>query len=230
MAQIPENCSVRWPCWRCDAEILPQLNCGKAEARGQLCAPSSQGLRDRPCVPRHVVSPHVGTSLSLKRREALTLATTWTDLENTMLSERSQTQKDTQGVTPLMGNVQNRQGMCAKCQPASSGGGAYRRSLQGLQLFCRLEDAHRNGWGASGGVTCSALSLCWDCGFQSKSERLCWKTAVPQTVQQKVTTWPSKPSLIGAGPGELKTHVHTRACAPMATAARVETAQVSTDR
>lgn len=64
----------------------------------------------------------------------------------------------------MMGNVQNRQGMCAKCQPASSGGGAYRRSLQGLQLFCRLEDAHRNGWGASGGVTCSALSLCWDCG------------------------------------------------------------------
>ena len=26
-----------------------------------------------------------------------------------MLSERSQTQKDTQGVIPLMGNVQNRQ-------------------------------------------------------------------------------------------------------------------------
>ena len=46
---------------------------------------------------------------SLKTREALTLATTWTDLENTMISERSQTQKDTQGVIPLMGNIQNRQ-------------------------------------------------------------------------------------------------------------------------
>ena len=30
------------------------------------------------------------------------------DPENTMLSERSQTQKDTQCVIPLMGNVQNR--------------------------------------------------------------------------------------------------------------------------
>ena len=45
----------------------------------------------------------------MKRGEALTLATTWTDPENTMLSERSQTQKDTQCVIPLMGNVQNRQ-------------------------------------------------------------------------------------------------------------------------
>ena len=44
-----------------------------------------------------------------KRREALTLATVWTDPENTMLRERSQTRKDTQGVIPRMGNVQNRQ-------------------------------------------------------------------------------------------------------------------------
>ena len=44
-----------------------------------------------------------------KRREALTLATTWMDPENTMLSERSQTQKDPRCVIPLMGNVQNRQ-------------------------------------------------------------------------------------------------------------------------
>ena len=43
-----------------------------------------------------------------KRRKAPTLATTWMDPENTMLSERSQTQKDTQCVIPLMGNVQNR--------------------------------------------------------------------------------------------------------------------------
>ena len=33
----------------------------------------------------------------MKRRKALTLATMWMDPENTMLSERSQTQKDTQG-------------------------------------------------------------------------------------------------------------------------------------
>ena len=45
----------------------------------------------------------------MKRGEALTLATTWTDPQTTMLSERSQTQKDIQGVIPLMGNVQNRQ-------------------------------------------------------------------------------------------------------------------------
>ena len=44
----------------------------------------------------------------MKRGEALTLTTAWMDPENTMLSERSQTQKDTQGVIPLMGNVQNR--------------------------------------------------------------------------------------------------------------------------
>ena len=42
------------------------------------------------------------------RCEALTLAATWMHPENTMLSGRSQTQKDTQGVTPLRGNVQDR--------------------------------------------------------------------------------------------------------------------------
>ena len=46
---------------------------------------------------------------AVKRGEALTLATTWMDPENMMLSEGSQTQKDTQGVIPLMGNVQNRE-------------------------------------------------------------------------------------------------------------------------
>ena len=45
----------------------------------------------------------------MKRREALALATTGTDPENTMLSKGKQTQKDTWGVIPLMGNVQNRQ-------------------------------------------------------------------------------------------------------------------------
>ena len=46
---------------------------------------------------------------AVKRGEALTLAATWMDLENTMLRERSQTQKDTQCVIPLTGNIQNRQ-------------------------------------------------------------------------------------------------------------------------
>ncbi|KAM9043515.1 DNA (cytosine-5)-methyltransferase 1-like isoform 2-T2 [Megaptera novaeangliae] len=46
---------------------------------------------------------------SAQRGEALTLAATCMDPENTMLSERSQTQKDTQGVTPLRANVQNRE-------------------------------------------------------------------------------------------------------------------------
>ena len=44
----------------------------------------------------------------MQRDEALTLAATCMDPENMMLSERSQTQKDTQGVTLLRGNVQNR--------------------------------------------------------------------------------------------------------------------------
>ena len=37
-----------------------------------------------------------------KRTEALTLATTWMDLEIFMLSERRQTQKATQCVIPFM--------------------------------------------------------------------------------------------------------------------------------
>lgn len=43
----------------------------------------------------------------MKRREALTLATVWTDLEHTTLSERLDTQA-TWCVTPLMRNIQNR--------------------------------------------------------------------------------------------------------------------------
>ena len=39
----------------------------------------------------------------MKRREALTLATTWTDPENRMLRERSRHRR-TQGVIPLMGD------------------------------------------------------------------------------------------------------------------------------
>ena len=44
----------------------------------------------------------------------------WMDLENIMLSERSQTQKDTRWVTPLMGNVQNRQ-IHRECIPGCQG-------------------------------------------------------------------------------------------------------------
>ena len=46
---------------------------------------------------------------AMTRSEALTQATTWMDLEHTMVSERSQTQEDTQCVIPFIGNVQNRQ-------------------------------------------------------------------------------------------------------------------------
>ena len=53
------------------------------------------------------VLPHTWNIYSAtKRREALTLTIMWTYPENPMLSEK-QTQKDTQGVTPLMGNVQS---------------------------------------------------------------------------------------------------------------------------
>ena len=51
-------------------------------------------------------STHLEYYSATKRREALTLTITWTDPENTMLSEK-QTQKDTQGVIPLMGNIRN---------------------------------------------------------------------------------------------------------------------------
>ena len=50
------------------------------------------------------ISPHTQKHSS----EALALATMWMDPENMMFSER-QTQKDTQDVISLMGNVQNRQ-------------------------------------------------------------------------------------------------------------------------
>ena len=45
---------------------------------------------------------------AMERREALTLATTWTDPEDMVLSERSRHRR-THRVTPLMGNVQSRQ-------------------------------------------------------------------------------------------------------------------------
>lgn len=53
-----------------------------------------------------VFSTH-GASLSLKRREAPILATTWKDLETTMLSERSRHRRTHCGI-PWMGNIQIR--------------------------------------------------------------------------------------------------------------------------
>ena len=46
---------------------------------------------------------------AMKRNEALTQATMWMNLENMMLSERSQTQKATYHMIPFLGNVQKRQ-------------------------------------------------------------------------------------------------------------------------
>ena len=40
---------------------------------------------------------------AIKRNEIVIQATMWMNLENMMLSERSQTEKDTQCVTPLRG-------------------------------------------------------------------------------------------------------------------------------
>ena len=40
---------------------------------------------------------------ALKRKEVLTSATTWMKLEDVMLSERSQTQKDTHCLIPVTG-------------------------------------------------------------------------------------------------------------------------------
>ena len=63
----------------------------------------------------------------MKRSEAVTQATTCMDLEYTMLNERSQTQKDTQCVIPLTGNVQNgqiqRDRKWVNCGQGGGGGG-----------------------------------------------------------------------------------------------------------
>ena len=54
------------------------------------------------------VLPHPGIPRSLESGKAVALATMWMDPENTMLSEGSRHRR-TQGVIPLVGNVQNRQ-------------------------------------------------------------------------------------------------------------------------
>ena len=47
--------------------------------------------------------------LSIKRNEVLTCATTWKNLENIMLNERSQTQKTIYYIISLTRNTQNGQ-------------------------------------------------------------------------------------------------------------------------
>ena len=47
--------------------------------------------------------------LAVQRAEAMIDATAGTSLENTMLRDRSQSQKTTCHLIPLIGNVQNRQ-------------------------------------------------------------------------------------------------------------------------
>ena len=57
----------------------------------------------------HVVHPW--SSPAMKRTEALTLATTWTDPENTMLNGRSGHRRtDTQFVIPLIGSLCGKDG------------------------------------------------------------------------------------------------------------------------
>ena len=46
----------------------------------------------------------------MKRTEAMTLATTWTDPENTMLNGRSGHRADTQFVIPLIGSLYGKDG------------------------------------------------------------------------------------------------------------------------
>ena len=46
---------------------------------------------------------------SIKRNEVLIHATTWTNLENIMLSERSQSQRTSYCMIPFIENTQNRQ-------------------------------------------------------------------------------------------------------------------------
>lgn len=46
---------------------------------------------------------------AIERNEALAHATTWMSPENVLLSRRSQTQKATQYVSPLIRDVQNRE-------------------------------------------------------------------------------------------------------------------------
>jgi hypothetical protein len=57
----------------------------------------------------HVVHIYNGILFSNKRDEVIIYAAPWTNLENSMLSERSQPQKTIDCVIPFTGNVQSRQ-------------------------------------------------------------------------------------------------------------------------
>ena len=57
---------------------------------------------DRRMDQQSVVYTHNGILFSLKRKEILTQAATWINLENMMLSEISQSQKDKYDVIPLI--------------------------------------------------------------------------------------------------------------------------------
>lgn len=72
----------------------------RAKHWGQLKCPSVAGWINT-MWPIHVPEYYSAA----KRRETLTLATTWRDLEHTVLRERNQTHKAT---IPCMWNVQNR--------------------------------------------------------------------------------------------------------------------------
>ena len=57
----------------------------------------------------HTISLHRWEhGLATRKRDTLTLTTMWPDPDNKMVSERSRHRR-AQGVTPLMGHVQNRQ-------------------------------------------------------------------------------------------------------------------------
>ena len=51
---------------------------------------------------------HDGILFSHEKEQTLTPATTWVNPENMVLSERSQTQKTTGCVIPLIGNIPNK--------------------------------------------------------------------------------------------------------------------------
>ena len=63
---------------------------------------ATQVPTDRRMDQQSVVYKHNGILFSLKRKEILTQAATWINLENMMLSEISQSQKDKYDVIPLI--------------------------------------------------------------------------------------------------------------------------------
>ena len=120
---LPEREAEAWPPPRSlkgQGEPRPQPSTVSTPARGPVSTVSVQLTSPHPRtkpnerLSRGLETPRPGPHRwehhsAMKRGEALTLTTTCMDPENTMLSERSQTQKDPECVIPLMGTVQNRQ-------------------------------------------------------------------------------------------------------------------------